>query len=84
MRACHLQLIHFKVNKKLKNLELEGGPDEEKFKKLANIVEEFSVAFIDPLDSDDIVETARTGEGWWEYVLNEAMRLEQRKVNCNW
>ena len=58
------------------------SPDAERFKQLANSVEEFTYCLLDPLKSD---------AGWCEQfgdhslddILGDAIEFEQKKVTLN-
>jgi len=71
-------LIGMKVNHKLRGLADRMSPDAERFKQLANSVEEFTYCLLDPLKSD---------AGWCEQfgdhslddILDDAIEFEQKK-----
>lgn len=55
------------------------GPDEERFKQLADSVEEFTYRLLDPLRSDE-ESREKFGEYVLDYIMDEAIDLDQKKV----
>lgn len=66
------------VSFELRKLADDKGPDEERFTQLANSVEEFTSALLDPLKADK-----RRREEFGDAlddILDDAIRLKQKKV----
>lgn len=75
-------VIDSQVNYKLRQLAETIGPDAVRFKRLANSVEEFTYRLLDPLTTDpDLRE--QFGDYSLDYVLNDAIEFEQKKVTLN-
>ena len=54
------------------------GPDEEELTKLANSVDEFSYALLNPLKSD--IEFRHAFADTFDHVTDAAIEMEQKKV----
>ena len=63
----------------LRRLADKKGPDEERFKQLANSVEAFTYCLLDPLRSDK-VERKKFRENFLDYIMDDAIDLDQKKV----
>ena len=66
------------VSEKLHNYAEQRGADEAEFTKLANSVEEFTKALLDPLKFDD--ETRSQFYESVDVVLEKAIECKQKKV----
>lgn len=72
-------LLRPQVNFKLRGLAEKTGCDVGMFKQLANSVEEFSYRLLDPLKSDP-GWCKQFGDNSLDYILDDAIELEQKKV----
>ena len=63
----------------LRELTDKKGPDEERFKQLANSVEQFTYCLLDPLRSDE-GSREQFGEYVLDYIMDDAIDLDQKKV----
>ena len=70
--------VHCQASSKLREKADEKGPDEEEFTKLANSVDEFSYALLNPLKLD--VELRHAFADSLDDVMDAAIDMKQKKV----
>ena len=75
----HYLCVFCQVSFKLRRLADSKGPDEGRFNQLANSVEEFTYCLLDPLRSDK-GQREQFGEHVLDYIVDEAIDLDQKKV----
>ncbi|KAJ7377938.1 hypothetical protein OS493_025252 [Desmophyllum pertusum] len=68
----------FEVKKNLNDLPDRGGAERNEFQMLANSVDEFTAALINPLKSDD--DSRSTFRSCLDSVMEKAIDTEQKKV----